>query len=138
LAVLKHRPEGFIVGGDTVVALPKEDGGFTQLAKPNSKKDAEKMLALLSGRTHLVTTGVCFAWNDQVKVFSETSKVTFRTLEAAEIKAYVATGEPMDKAGAYASQGGAEKFIESIEGSKSNVVGLPLERTKLEIEELEK
>jgi septum formation protein len=137
LAVLKHRPDGFIVGGDTVVALPEDDGTFIQLSKPKTKRDAEKMLSLLSGKTHLVITGVCLAWDDQVRVFSETSKVTFRKLDPAEIKAYVATGEPMDKAGAYASQGGAEKFIENLEGSKTNVVGLPLERVKAEFAVIE-
>ena len=136
--VLKSRPDCFVIGGDTVVALPKDDGTYQQLSKPANKKDAEKMLALLSGKTHLVITGVCFAWKNNLKVFSETSKVTFRTLESAEIKAYVATGEPMDKAGAYACQGGAKKFIENVEGSLSNVVGLPLERSQREIEELEK
>lgn len=137
-AVFAKRPEGFVIGGDTVVALPEEEGGYTLLGKPKNKRDAEKILAQLSGKSHLVVTGVSFIWSGGSKTFSETSKVTFRVLDAAEIKAYVATGEPMDKAGAYASQGGASKFIESIEGSKWNVIGLPLERVQLEIEALEK
>ncbi len=136
VAVFEKRQEGFVIGGDTVVALPDEKGGFTLLGKPKHKKDAEKILSQLSGRSHLVITGVCFVWSGGKKTFSETSKVTFRTLDPAEIKAYVATGEPMDKAGAYASQGGAAKFIESIEGSKFNVIGLPLERVQKEIEAL--
>ncbi len=136
VAVFEKRQEGFVIGGDTVVALPDEKGGFTLLGKPKHKKDAEKILSQLSGKSHLVITGVCFVWSGGKKTFSETSKVTFRTLDPAEIKAYVATGEPMDKAGAYASQGGAAKFIESIEGSKFNVIGLPLERVQKEIEAL--
>ena len=129
-AVFQKRPDGFVIGGDTVVALPLEKGGFTLLGKPKNKKDAEKILGQLSGKSHLVITGVSFIWSGGQKTFSETSKVTFRVLDPAEIKAYVATGEPMDKAGAYASQGGAAKFIESIEGSKFNVIGLPIERAQ--------
>lgn len=134
--VFEQRPEGFVIGGDTVVALQNEDGSFTQLGKPKNKKDAEKILGMLSGKTHLVVTGVSFVWSGGKRTFSETSKVSFRELDAAEIKAYVATGEPMDKAGAYASQGGAAKFIEKIEGSKFNVIGLPIERVQQEIEAL--
>ena len=136
-AVLKYRPQGFIVGGDTVVALPNEDGSYLQLAKPKSKKDAEKMLGLLSGKTHVVITGVCLAWDKEIRVFSDSTLVTFRVLEAAEIKDYVATGEPMDKAGAYACQGKAEKFIEKMDGSLTNVIGLPLERIQLEFDDIE-
>jgi septum formation protein len=128
LAVLQLRPEALVIGGDTVVALPLGDGTYRQLSKPSSVENAEEILGILSGKTHLVITGVCLASSDGVRTFCDTSKVTFRTLSADEIRRYVATGEPMDKAGAYASQGGAKEFISNLEGSRSNVIGLPLER----------
>lgn len=137
LSVLKVRPDCLVIGGDTVVALPKDDGKFQQLAKPSSAKDAEKMLKQLSGKSHLVISGVCIAWEDGVKVFSDTSHVTFKELSAAEIKAYVKTGEPLDKAGGYACQGGAKTFIEKLEGSEFNVIGLPLEKLKDALAEFE-
>jgi septum formation protein len=137
MAVLNVRPDCLVIGGDTVVALPNGDGSFQQFAKPGSPKDAEKILKLLSGKTHLVITGVCLAWDEGSRVISETSEVTFRELTAAEIKAYVKTGEPMDKAGAYACQGGAKSFIEKMEGSQYNVIGLPLERLKEALAEFE-
>jgi septum formation protein len=136
--VLKVRPDCLVIGGDTVVAIPNGDGTFQQLAKPSTAKDAEKMLKLLSGKTHQVITGVCLAWEDGIKVFSDTSLVTFRELTPAEIKAYVKTGEPLDKAGAYACQGGAKGFIEKLEGSETNVVGLPLEKLTTALAEFEK
>jgi len=138
LAVLPHRQDSLVIGGDTVVALPNDDGTFMQLAKPTSKKDAERMLGLLSGKTHLVITGVYLAWVGGSRSFNETTKVTFRDLTAEEIKKYVATGEPMDKAGAYACQGGAEKFITAMDGSESNVIGLPIERLQAVMDELDK
>jgi len=137
-AVLRQRQDSFIIAGDTVVALPQDDGTYIQLSKPTSKKDAEKILAKLSGQTHLVITGVCLAWSDGIKTFSETSKVTFRELTKEEIQKYVASGEPMDKAGAYASQGGAKAFIEKLEGSATNVIGLPMEALEAAILDLEK
>ncbi len=127
-AVLRQCPESFVIGGDTVVALPNEDGSFQQLTKPTSVEDAEQMLTLLSGKTHFVITGVCLAWEQGVRVFSDTSRVTFREMSLEETRAYVATGEPMDKAGSYASQGGGKAFIEKLEGSLTNVIGLPLEK----------
>lgn len=127
LAVFEDRPEALVIGGDTVVAV-MEGGRHTQLAKPPSSDEACAMLARLSGREHLVITGVAVRWPRGMEAFTETSKVAFRPLTSDEIAAYVATGEPMDKAGAYAIQGGASAFVERVEGSMSNVVGLPLER----------
>ncbi len=135
-AVFAVRQDCLVIGGDTVVAIPNEDGTFTQLAKPSSKKDAERMLRLLSGRTHLVITGVCLIWADGRHVLSDTSQVTFKEMTPAEIKDYVATGEPLDKAGAYACQGGAKKFIERIDGSLTNVIGLPTEKLQQAMESL--
>jgi septum formation protein len=84
------------------------------------------MLRLLSGRTHQVMTGVCLRFPDKTVCFHIETDVTFRTLSDREIRAYVNTGEPMDKAGAYAIQGSAAKMVRGIQGSYSNVVGLPL------------
>jgi len=136
-AVLQRNSEAIVIGGDTVVAIPSGEGGnHVQLAKPRSVAEAREMLRQLSGRTHLVITGVCLAQMEGERTFSETTEVTFRTLGETEIVAYVATGEPMDKAGAYAIQGGAADFVAKREGSLSNVIGLPVERLAAEIAEL--
>src|SRR5690606_5763151 len=91
-----------------------------------SPAEAEKMLELLSGRAHRVVTGVCLLGPDRDETFHVSTEVVFRPLGAEEIRAYVKTGEPMDKAGAYAIQGGAAGFVREIHGSYTNVVGLPL------------
>ena len=114
-----------VLGADTTVTL---DGHI--LAKPEDEADACRMLAMLSGRTHRVITGVALASgrdsNTRGSVAAEVTAVRFLTLSPQEIAAYVATGEPMDKAGAYAIQGRAAKWIPRIEGDYFNVVGLPL------------
>jgi len=84
------------------------------------------MLRLLSGQTHAVTTGVCLIGDGREDVCSETTTVEFSRMTEAEIREYVATGEPMDKAGAYAIQGGASRWITRVNGDYSNVVGLPV------------
>ncbi len=122
-AVAVLRPDALVVGADTVVAL-----GDEQFAKPRDAADARRMLRALSGRTHVVATGVSLVAAEGVQTFHDRTHVTFRDLTDAEIEAYVATGEPMDKAGAYAIQGGASAFVLRREGSESNVIGLPLER----------
>jgi septum formation protein len=110
-----------VLGADTTVAV---DGEI--LAKPEDAADAARMLRMLSGRTHRVITGVALATSDGTEVAAEVTAVRFVALADEEIAAYVATGEPMDKAGAYAIQGGAAKWIPRIEGCYFNVVGLPL------------
>ncbi len=131
-AVFAANPDAIVVGGDTVVALNKPDG-FLHLAKPSGEKEAKEMLYALSGREHLVITGIAVHYKGSLSdqevqaTTSQTTRVRFRGLTDAEIDAYVATGEPMDKAGAYAIQSGAKDFVENIEGSWSNVVGLPME-----------
>ena len=97
------------------------------LAKPRDAADARRMLRALSGREHVVITGVGLVWPGGSESFAETSRVRFRDLSDAEIADYVQTGEPMDKAGAYAIHGGAASFVEGLDGSLSNVVGLPIE-----------
>jgi len=114
--------EGLVVlGADTTVEV---DGQI--LAKPEDAADAARMLRLLSGRTHRVITGVAVVTARGAHVAAEVTGVKFLTLSEAEIAAYIATGEPMDKAGAYGIQGRAAKWIPRVEGCYFNVVGLPL------------
>ncbi len=115
-----------VLGADTEVVL--DDVVF---GKPADAAQALEMLARLSGRTHLVLTGVAVHWHDETVFVLSESRVTFRALSGAEIKRYVATGEPFDKAGGYAVQGRAAAFIERLEGSYSGVMGLPLFETAL-------
>jgi len=111
-----------ILAADTVVSL-----GSLILGKPVDNDDAARMLQLLSGRRHLVTTAVCLLRNGFEDVRSETTAVDFAPLALDDVRAYVSTGEPMDKAGAYAIQGLASRWITKIEGDYYNVVGLPVD-----------
>ena len=117
--------ECIIVGADTTVEL---DGEI--LGKPSDSAHAREMLAKLGGRTHHVVTGIFLLRlpGNATRAAVENSAVTFAPLDEREIDAYVATGEPLGKAGAYAIQGGAGRFIPRIEGCYFNVVGLPLAR----------
>ena len=118
----RSMPRSLIVlGADTTVTLDSHI-----LAKPEDAADAARMLRMLSGRTHRVITGVAVATANGVEVAAEVTGVQFRTLSDEEISAYVLTGEPMDKAGAYGIQGLAAKWIPRVEGCYFNVVGLPL------------
>ncbi len=110
-----------VVAADTIVTLDNQI-----LGKPSNPADAARMLRLLSGRTHQVITGVALITATSTQVAAETTAVTFRALTEDEIAAYIATGEPMDKAGAYAIQSRAACWIPRIEGDYFNVVGLPL------------
>lgn len=125
--VLDLRREASVIGADTIVAYEDAGGQWELLGKPFDHADAVRMLLALSGRSHVVVTGVAVVSRTGEQLFSDTTTVFFRRLDREEIERYVATGEPMDKAGAYAIQGGAKSFVERIEGSWSNVVGLPLE-----------
>jgi|SRR5271168_1300476 len=110
-----------VLGADTIVVTPDEI-----LGKPRDGEDAARMLRSLSGRTHQVITGVCLISKESAETTAETTSVVMRKLSDAEIAKYIATGEPMDKAGAYAIQGYAARWIPRIEGCYFNVVGLPL------------
>jgi septum formation protein len=110
-----------VLGADTTVTLDDYI-----LGKPEDAADAARMLRLLSGRTHRVITGVALVTAEGAEVAAETTAVQFLDMPDAEIAAYVASGEPMDKAGAYAIQGRAARWIPRIEGCYFNVVGLPL------------
>lgn len=112
-----------VVGADTVVAM---DGKI--LGKPEDKEDAARMLRMLSGSRHQVYTGVACICKGVKKVFCEETSVYFYPVTEEEIKSYIETGEPMDKAGAYGIQGRAACFIRGIEGDYYNVVGFPIAR----------
>lgn len=151
LAVSRSRPDEYVLGADTIVVVDDKI-----LGKPRDTTDAVRMLRMLSGRVHEVITGVCIVravasrqlpvaskptqtasllvefnkerrgGNRQLTTSSEITRVTFDELSEEEIRSYVATGEPMDKAGAYAIQGIAARWIPRIEGDYSNVMGLPV------------
>ncbi len=115
------RPGATIIGADTTVVVRGR-----ALGKPVDAEDARRMLRLLSGRWHHVLTGVCVCNGSKRRVRIDSTRVRMARLTEAQIDWYVATGEPGDKAGAYAVQGLASRFIKGIEGSYSNVVGLPI------------
>ncbi len=119
--ILAQYPEAVVVGSDTVVAV---DGKV--LGKPADTADAEKMLSLLSGRVHTVSTGVAICTKDIREVFCVSAKVEFYPLAQKDIADYVATKEPMDKAGAYGIQGKGALLIKGIEGDFYTVMGLPI------------
>ena len=120
-AVAAAEGDALVVAADTLVVL---DGDA--LGKPRDRADAEAMLRRLQGRRHQVVTGVAVAWGGGLLSGRETTTVVFAPMSDAEIRAYAATGEPDDKAGAYAVQGIGGLFVERVEGSPSNVVGLPV------------
>lgn len=142
LAVWRTWPQSMVLGADTVVVVDD-----VILNKPADAEDAARMLRLLSGRQHEVITGVCLVSatsdgqprsdsprpylierneNAEIRIGSESTRVTVNPLSDEDIRDYIASGEPMDKAGAYAIQGLASRWIPSIEGDYSNVVGLPV------------
>jgi septum formation protein len=123
VAVCAQRPNDLILGADTVVVV---DGEI--LGKPRDASDAARMLRLLSGHKHEVITGVCIAGGKfrTENTRSETTVVIMNALSDDDIRSYIASGEPMDKAGAYAIQGMASRWISRIEGDYFNVVGLPV------------
>jgi septum formation protein len=137
LVVWQKRPRDVVLGADTIVVV-----NGAMLGKPTDADDAARMLRMLSGRVHEVITGVCVVRpvasteyrvpsettrdSREVRTASEMTQVTMSKISDEEIREYIATGEPMDKAGAYAIQGRASRWIPRIEGDYSNVVGLPV------------
>ena len=128
--IAARHPDSLVIGSDTVVII---DGEI--LGKPSDEKDAERMLKKLSGQVHTVVTGVCLSMNGRSESFSKETKVRFYPLSDKEISDYIATGEPMDKAGAYGIQGFGSVLIEGIEGDFFNVMGLPVASLKRKMEE---
>lgn len=122
-AVPLKSSDDIVIGADTVVAC---DGKI--LGKPKDKNDAKAMLKILSGREHMVYTGVSVIYGDKTETFCAGTKVKFFDLTDEEIDNYISTGEPMDKAGAYGIQGYGSLLVEGIEGDYFNVVGLPISK----------
>ncbi len=119
------RPDAVVIGADTVVVARGD-----RLGKPRDAAEARDMLQRLHGRAHEVWTGLAVVHGHEQRTAAEVTRVRFARMTDAEIDAYVASGEPLDKAGAYGIQGLAAAFVRGIEGDYSNVVGLPLERLR--------
>ena len=130
-AVAKKHPDSLVLGADTLVFL-----GGEIMGKPASRAEAERMLTRLQGRTHQVVTGISLIHlrAHRERIFAVSTDVMFHPLDAGQIRDYLARVNPLDKAGAYAIQEHGEKIIAEISGSYSNVVGLPLERLRTELE----
>lgn len=126
----KHHPDALVIGADTEVCL-----GTRVFGKPATRAEAAAMLGELSGRTHSVITGVCLFHRRgrRERMFTETTQVTFHPLSKGQIRGYLARIEPLDKAGAYAVQEFGELIVERVEGSFTNVVGLPVEALRREL-----
>jgi septum formation protein len=124
--VAQTRPDAVVIAADTLIALEN-----AIIGKPADLSDAAQMLRRLSGRTHEVCSAVLIyhQTSGRSAVFHDTSRVSFRQLTGATIKNYLAKVDPLDKAGAYAAQGSGAEIIAKIEGSLTNVIGLPMEKT---------
>lgn len=137
---VEKKKESLVIGADTMVAFAGQ-----MLGKPADEKEAEEMLRKLQGNTHQVFTGVTLIWQEmdlegswekKQKSFVEETSVTMYPMDFQEIQSYIATGEPMDKAGAYGIQGRCAAWIEKISGDYSNVVGLPVGRLYQELKKI--
>ena len=126
--VFDKHPNDFVIGADTIVVIDD-----LILGKPKDRNDARRMLSLLKGRAHSVMTAVTFASSNEIKTILSESRVYFNDISEEEINDYIDTAEPYDKAGAYAIQGMAAKFISHIDGDYNTIVGFPID---LVIEEL--
>ncbi len=122
-AIAAREPDAVVIGSDTIVVV---DGDV--LGKPTDENDAVRMLARLAGRSHTVVTAVAVAWRGETRSAVEEVGVTFHPLSRAEIDAYIATREPMDKAGAYGIQGYGATIVSRVDGDYFAVMGLPLQR----------
>ena len=127
----KVGDNSIVIGADTVVAI---EG--TIFGKPSDEHAAKDMLERLSEKTHQVSTGVCIIGGGIIESFHVTTDVTFKALTESEIDAYIACGEPMDKAGAYGIQGEGGKFVDRINGDYDNVVGLPVNELARKLQEM--
>ena len=123
LVIAERRPDALVVGSDTVVVIDR-----SVLGKPRNEDEAVSMLMRLQGRTHRVATGIAVAYGGECIAETEIVRVKFRTFDEATAKEYVATGEPMDKAGAYGIQGLGASLIEWVHGDYFAVMGLPVQR----------
>jgi septum formation protein len=121
--IAAREPDALVIGSDTIVVV---DGDV--LGKPASENDAVRMLARLAGRSHVVITAVAVSWRGETRSAVEEVGVTFHPMSRTEIDAYIATGEPMDKAGAYGIQGYGATIVARVDGDYFAVMGLPLQR----------
>jgi septum formation protein len=121
--IAEREPDALVIGSDTIVVV---DGDV--LGKPADQLDAVRMLARLAGRSHVVITAVAVSWRGQTRSAVEEVGVTFHPMSRTEIDAYIATGEPMDKAGAYGIQGYGATIVSRVDGDYFAVMGLPLQR----------
>ena len=128
---IARETDDIVVAADTIVVCQGK-----VLGKPHDPEEAERMLRLLSGRDHQVMTGVCVLCGKEERVFTEVTDLHFRDLTDAEIRRYIATGDPMDKAGSYGIQNGAALFCEKMNGDYYNVMGLPVCRLGQVLKEL--
>ena len=124
------RPRALVIGADTIVVARG-----IRMGKPDNPAQAVEMLRRLQGRTHEVWTGIAVVQGEESRTAAECTRVQFARMSEAEILSYVATGEPLDKAGAYGIQGRGSLFVRKIEGDYFNVVGLPLQRLRLMLAE---
>ncbi len=133
-AVSKKHPDALVLGMDTVVSL-----GTTLFGKPSNLDQAEEFLVQLEGKTHQVVTGVCLIHlrSHHQKTFTDMTDVTFRSLNQKEIRSYLSKINPLDKAGGYAIQEHGDDIVRNVSGSFSNVVGLPIEKLRSELKNLE-
>ena len=131
--ISQHYPHAFVIGADTIVVLENQI-----LNKPDDSSQAENMLEMLSGKTHQVYTGVCLKWieNNIQHTFAENTRVTFRKLAKEDIRYYIDTYPPYDKAGSYGIQDWSTVFVKNIQGCYDNVVGFPLSRFYQELKKL--
>ncbi len=131
--IAASQPDKLVIGSDTGVLVEDQEGRLQMLGKPVDREDAHRMLRQLSGRKHLVSTGCCLCYNGESHVFVEIAEVEFYELTDEEIEGYIATGEPMDKAGAYGIQGYGALLVKGIVGDFYTIMGLPVARLKREI-----
>lgn len=125
-SIASNFPDCWVIGADTLVTLDHEIFG-----KPEDEEDAKRILKKISGREHLVVTGICVVGPKKTLDKAVISQVKIKPLTDQEIEDYIATGEPMDKAGAYAIQGKGSFMVRSFSGSKNNIIGLPLDELKI-------
>ena len=125
-SIAPNFPDCWVIGADTLVTLDHQIFG-----KPEDEEDAKQILKKISGREHLVVTGICVVGPKKTLTKAVISQVKIKPLTDQEIEDYIATGEPMDKAGAYAIQGKGNFMVRSFSGSKNNIIGLPLDELKI-------
>lgn len=134
--IAKDQPDKMVIGSDTGVLVADESGKLQMLGKPVDEADARRMLHLLSGKVHYISTGCCICYKGKSHVFVEIAEVEMYELTEKEIDEYLAIDEYVDKAGAYAIQGYGTLLIKGMKGNFHTVVGLPVARLKREIERI--